>query len=216
MLRICKVCQSIKSIEDFRKHGQPKHGKPKHGRRHICKACQSQQKSIYNQTRRKENNLTHQAYRLAHPEKRRKETARYRVKYREELQRREQLRRTLHAVEIRLRRMLVPLVQRRAWGKKWREANRERHRELSSRHRAAKANAPLIEKIDREVIYARDKWVCQLCFSKVKTRKEASLDHVIPLSKNGNHTAQNLVLVHNKCNARKRDRTVLQQMRLFG
>jgi 5-methylcytosine-specific restriction endonuclease McrA len=59
----------------------------------------------------------------------------------------------------------------------------------------------------RLAIYKRDQWVCQLCFTEVdpnldiKDDWSASLDHIVPQSKGGTHTPDNLRLAHRWCNA---------------
>lgn len=56
----------------------------------------------------------------------------------------------------------------------------------------------------------RDGWVCALCFWFVDPeersgRMRATVDHVVPLSKGGRHTWENVQLTHGCCNAAKRD-----------
>jgi 5-methylcytosine-specific restriction endonuclease McrA len=105
-----------------------------------------------------------------------------------------------------------------------RAATARRHpetgRRKTQRYRARKHNAPRIEPINDHAIYTRDRWICQLCFRRVnpqgKKGEAPSLDHVIPLSQGGHHTAQNLVLTHWRCNRKKQARAVSQQQRLFG
>lgn len=46
----------------------------------------------------------------------------------------------------------------------------------------------------------RDHWKCAICSGAV-TRANWSLDHVIPLSKGGPHTYENVVLAHRGCNS---------------
>jgi 5-methylcytosine-specific restriction endonuclease McrA len=57
----------------------------------------------------------------------------------------------------------------------------------------------------RRVLYARDKWVCQYCATKLD-RATATCDHVKPLSKGGTHTWDNVVTACKPCNHRKADR----------
>jgi hypothetical protein len=58
-------------------------------------------------------------------------------------------------------------------------------------------------------VYERDRWVCQICGKKVNKnrlypdRMCASLDHIIPLSKGGPHTYNNVQLAHLACNVSK-------------
>lgn len=209
-MRVCKSCQISKPLDEY-----PKGRRSKDGHKQPCKVCTALQKSIQRKANRVQENLAQAKWRRENPAKWRAQTAAYRKKHREQLCLAEQARRKAKPEEIRARRNETPPEKRLAWSRQWRQANPEKSQEISSRRRAVCQNAPQIEKIDRMAIYVRDKWICQLCFRKVALA-EASLDHVIPLSKGGAHTAQNLVLVHRKCNASKRDRSVTQQMRLFG
>lgn len=58
-------------------------------------------------------------------------------------------------------------------------------------------------------IFERDGWICGICNDTVDPtlrfphHYSASLDHVIPLSKGGSHTAENCQLAHWVCNSRK-------------
>ena len=51
----------------------------------------------------------------------------------------------------------------------------------------------------------RDGWVCHICRQTVLP-EQASLDHVIPISKGGPHTRDNVKLAHLLCNQRKGNR----------
>lgn len=57
-----------------------------------------------------------------------------------------------------------------------------------------------IEPVNRDIVAERDGWRCGICGGKV-TRKNWSLDHVIPLSQGGPHTYANVVLAHRRCNS---------------
>ena len=54
----------------------------------------------------------------------------------------------------------------------------------------------------RALIYKRDDYECQYCGSK----KDLTLDHVIPRSKGGKDTWENLVACCNTCNLKKGDK----------
>lgn len=55
-------------------------------------------------------------------------------------------------------------------------------------------------------ILARDSYRCQYCFKKLNVMN-ATIDHVIPKSRGGNGTWENLVACCTDCNKRKGDRT---------
>ena len=72
------------------------------------------------------------------------------------------------------------------------------------------ANGP-VDSIDFDVVCARDGWRCGICGRKVRKSLKfphpmsASLDHIVPLSKGGTHTWQNVQCAHFICNSRKSD-----------
>lgn len=67
------------------------------------------------------------------------------------------------------------------------------------------------QQINRVEIFERDRWVCQLCSEPVNPelkfphRGSASLDHVTPLSRGGDHVPGNVQLAHLGCNSVKHD-----------
>jgi 5-methylcytosine-specific restriction endonuclease McrA len=58
-------------------------------------------------------------------------------------------------------------------------------------------------KITRRAVFARDRWTCQYCGSE---RHSLTVDHVIPRSKGGSSTWENIVACCAPCNKRKGDR----------
>ncbi|MGK7914502.1 MAG: HNH endonuclease [Prochloraceae cyanobacterium] len=60
--------------------------------------------------------------------------------------------------------------------------------------------------VNRREVLRRDKHQCQYCGSK----KRLTIDHVIPLSKSGKHSWENVVIACEACNSRKGDRTPQQ------
>jgi hypothetical protein len=69
-----------------------------------------------------------------------------------------------------------------------------------------------VEFVNPLKVFNRDKWICQLCnhpVSKIRDRRFidiASLDHIIPISKGGEHSYANTQLAHLSCNIRKGNR----------
>ena len=83
--------------------------------------------------------------------------------------------------------------------RKRRERERSKHR-----HRKLRNGG-----IDREAIFERDGWICQLCGKPVNPGirfpdpMSPSLDHIHPLALGGQHIPDNLQLAHYGCNSRK-------------
>lgn len=71
--------------------------------------------------------------------------------------------------------------------------------------RARKANGRT-ERFWRKTIYKRDNWICGICDKPVDPDldwpdpQSASLDHIIPLSHDGEHIRANVRLTHLHCN----------------
>jgi 5-methylcytosine-specific restriction endonuclease McrA len=61
-------------------------------------------------------------------------------------------------------------------------------------------------KITRRAVFARDSWTCQYCGS----RSNLTVDHVVPRSKGGASSWENIVASCAPCNRRKGDRTPRQ------
>lgn len=93
-------------------------------------------------------------------------------------------------------------------------AQRPKRAEARRRRYARQIHAPVVERIDSELIYKRDKGICSICHTYVKL-SDSSIDHVVPLSKGGEHSNRNCVLAHRRCNSKKGNRGATQQQRLF-
>ncbi len=90
----------------------------------------------------------------------------------------------------------------RAYGRQWAKNHPHQVADKSARRRAKIRSAPTVEKIDRLAIYHRDQGVCHLCRRKVSI-KTFNLDHLVPISRGGAHTAANLRVAHPRCNFRR-------------
>ncbi len=71
--------------------------------------------------------------------------------------------------------------------------------------RKGRGSGPFVA-LSRRNIYHRDGSMCQYCGKKFPT-SELSLDHVIPRSRGGGDSWENLVCACTNCNARKADKT---------
>lgn len=104
----------------------------------------------------------------------------------------------------------------------WRKSNPTQVRNHNRKRRALKYQTQ-VDPINEKLVYLRDGWVCQHCKKRVNKNLKhpnpmsASLDHIIPLSKGGTHTYNNVQLAHLSCNLSKRDNILPQgeQMRMF-
>ncbi|MGP3750907.1 HNH endonuclease [Streptomyces sp. IBSNAI001] len=93
-----------------------------------------------------------------------------------------------------------------------RELYPEATKAADQRRRARKAGAES-EIIRPGDVFVRDAWVCALCAGPVDAAAtwpspdSASVDHVVPLSRGGSHTMENVTTAHLRCNLSKGNRT---------
>jgi 5-methylcytosine-specific restriction endonuclease McrA len=89
--------------------------------------------------------------------------------------------------------------------KRWEQRNPFRSRlmdmEKTARFNRKKAGLH-VEKVDYQEILDRDGWRCYLCGEGV-IECNLSFDHVIPMLRGGPHTADNIRVVHIRCNDSK-------------
>lgn len=93
----------------------------------------------------------------------------------------------------------------------WKAKHPEASRKDSHRRRTALYGGVVEKFLDTE-IFERDDYICQLCCEPIDPflgwpdPLSASLDHVIPISRGGNHTRDNAQTAHLRCNLVKGDR----------
>lgn len=66
--------------------------------------------------------------------------------------------------------------------------------------------APTAELFTLDEIFERDGGVCHLCALPVDRDRDATVDHLIPVTRGGPHTRANAKLAHRGCNSRKGNR----------
>jgi len=79
---------------------------------------------------------------------------------------------------------------------------RERLHYLAGVRRRTREYNAYVEDVERIVVWERDNGVCYLCGDTVSFY-QMHLDHVIPISKGGEHSYVNIKATHGDCNQRK-------------
>lgn len=100
----------------------------------------------------------------------------------------------------------------------------QRHKKDARRakRRSSKHTNGQPDQFDRIEIFIRDGFVCGVCGDQVDETllypdpMSPSIDHVIPLSKGGSHTLDNVQCTHLDCNLRKGAGMVWSEANLFG
>ncbi len=89
-------------------------------------------------------------------------------------------------------------------GRRWASANPEKNAERAMR-RYARLKGATVENVDYPAIL--DGWICYLCGEPIEPdaprARCLSFDHVVPLSRGGEHSMANLRPAHLGCNSRK-------------
>lgn len=182
----------------------------------LCNECRKSyydldKKRAYNRkyvsSNRERVNEYHRQYREARPEVRQQAVERGRKHYQNNKEKcLEQSRRWHEANPDKVRQ------SQREYYYRNREARRENRRRWAQENpdivarqnetRRAREAGATVEEIDYQLIYKRDLDICYLCGRKVK-KSERHLDHVIPLSRGGPHSENNIRVTHARCNLKK-------------
>ena len=93
-----------------------------------------------------------------------------------------------------------------------------------SQQRRAKLLGSVVEDFTSKEIFERDNYICHLCGKRVRKKYKfpdtrcPTIDHIIPISRGGNHTKSNVKCAHHGCNIRKCNRTTDngEQLLMFG
>jgi 5-methylcytosine-specific restriction endonuclease McrA len=101
--------------------------------------------------------------------------------------------------------------KRQAAQKAWRAANRSKTRAYKQQRRA-QIKGGLVEDFTDIEIFERDHWICGICGEMIDSvigypdSLSPFLDHIVPLTKGGNHTRDNCQASHLRCNISKGNR----------
>jgi len=199
----CSACKQIKGFEYFSNSTKTKDGKD--ARCRECKSAQfkawmeknkeanlerAKQWRIENPERNRQNK---NAWNQAHPEKARQRTQEW-VKANPEKKR-----------ELNKQWDLAHPDKLRAKQRNWNKNNPQKVAQRNLRRRS-RVLAKGIYAISAKEIFNLLNKSCFYCQSKDKP----SLDHVIPVSRDGSHSIGNLVTACRSCNSSKRDLTIME------
>jgi len=197
----CTACVQTKSLAEFpRNCGRPD------GYDSRCKSCRDHAKRTFaaaNLDRERERKKQYAAATKARMLRRYHEDATYRA----ELGAKARARRLAHLDTYR--------AERRAYQRLWRQANPAKNLDFSGQYRARKMAAARVDKVDRAAVIARDRAICHICGKRVLDPKAIHLDHLVPVSKGGDHTANNLAVAHASCNLSRGAGRIPAQLRLL-
>ena len=188
-MKTCTKCHQDKSLVDFYKRDANRWMSQ-------CKECLRAGRAFWREANRVKERARHCAYRRAHTGQSYGGSPEYMRTWR-----------AAHPNYFRERAAAHPEKLR-----EWKAANPTRLRQYKQTRRARKRRA-FKEHVSLEEVIRRDKNRCGICGTIVAIGME-SLDHVLPLSRGGEHSYRNVQLAHKRCNSSKGDRIIGQQFRL--
>lgn len=84
------------------------------------------------------------------------------------------------------------------------------HRNRAQQRRDRGGDEIKLSRSDKERLYDRQNGLCPCCAEAVESIDGAETDHVKPLSKGGDNSWANLILVHAQCNREKHNKTLVE------
>ena len=84
-----------------------------------------------------------------------------------------------------------------------------KNKRVTRQRRNARKRMAHVESVDPIIVFKRDNWRCAYCKCKVirsnggYEHRAATMDHVVPISKGGPHTYENIVTACQQCNNKK-------------
>lgn len=104
--------------------------------------------------------------------------------------------------------------RRRASARAWNQRNKDKIAQAAYLRRARLRDAGIVEAVDVVLLAQRDRNRCGICGKSVLLA-ERTIDHIVPVSKGGEHSYANTQLAHSRCNSARGNRGA-GQIRLFG
>ena len=169
----CKDCERSRLVKFFSKHPRTRDRLQPR-----CKDCQRAMSKKHYEDNKQEYVDRAAAWAKANPEKAKAQSKKQQQKFR--------------------RKNRAYYLKRHADYKK---VNRGQFTEYENRRRARKRGTE-VEPIDRRAVYDRDEGLCHLCGDHVNY-EDMHMDHVIPLSREGTHTYDNVAVACEPCNRKK-------------
>ena len=219
---LCTKCGEQRNEGDFYK-------RPDGRLRRPCKSCHHQSRRQYQSKHRERSRQWRAAHREmrreynrqwyeANAERERAHQRRWRAANREAVREQQRQYRVVHREarrEYHGRWYKANAEAKREAVRQWHKAHPEQSREQGALRRARKKNAPFIERIGRAYVFQRDRGRCHICGKKVDP-KDWHLDHLVSLSRSGDHSYRNVAVSHPECNLKKGADRIAAQLRLFG
>lgn len=180
-MKYCAKCRTLKSLDSYSSNRTTKDGL-----QYNCKAC--------NKAYQEANAEKRAEYRREYYQANRERLIAYWAEYREKHP--DRVKASARANYQRYREKHLEIRRRYC------RENPEQIRDHNDKRRAMLRGAAGAEKISRRRVWEREGGRCHICGERVPYEK-ATLDHLIPLSKGGEHSYLNVRIAHGPCNSRR-------------
>lgn len=204
--RPCIRCGETKPLSAFGPNSRMRLGVES-----CCRACRNadaKARRDANPEMQRKNRETAATWRARNPEKVRQGRKRYYETHREEIAKRDRRRRVEKAEQLRAYHReynLKNIEKRLEKNRKWNAANPDKYYNQRARHRARKY-ATRTGPVDLDALWTGSCGICDGPMDGDLKRPDPmskSVDHIVPLSRGGTHTQDNLQWTHLRCNLRK-------------
>lgn len=192
--KACKTCGATKALSDFRRSGITRDGYGAH-----CLSCSRAQTREYKAIAKQRDPMAVRAQEAL-------DARRWRARNPELARAR--------GLEAGRKWRLADPARKNAATRAWYAANLDHARAIkrkSSLNRHSKKLLAFVEEIDPLVVFERDGGVCGICGGSVSRLERWHVDHVMPLSRGGQHAYDNVQLAHAHCNISKGARLPLRK-----
>ena len=208
----CSKCGTIKPLSDYSRDK-----KAKDGHFAACKECEKIRRAKWEAQNGDKIKAASKVYIETHKEEIRKRNQRHyqenhdyhiqrKRKYNKEKRKQIAQHKQKYYVQNREREL--------ARCKKWAKENPEKAAQKTMK-RAAIKKSRTIGCVDYTKILERDGYVCHICGGNVPP-EELHFDHIIPLSRGGVHSEENIAVSHAVCNMRKSNKTLDEYLMLIS
>lgn len=201
--RVCSKCGEAKPLNQFEKDNRVPSGR---GTR--CRVCVREYARQWRNTNRDAYNAYFKSYYQQHKDEHAEDTSRW---YRANKSKVRAAGRRRYAVnpdplkEKRQRQYWAKPDRERANARRWRKANPIAHRAHEAHRRALKLHSNgKYTPADVQRLLETQAGLCHWCQSLLDVYH---VDHVVPLSRGGSNSAENIALACPSCNLRKKDKT---------
>lgn len=196
-MKECRGCRQAKPIDCFNKDRSRSDGLSR-----VCRECAAAYQRARNLAEPERNRSRVKSWQRNNPEKRNAKSRAWSARNhdrRKQISRESALRRYWSDPDTARRKGVI-------LAKRFRTQNPEAFKAIAFRARNTRRARQLgseKEPVDYWRITQRDRMVCHICKTPVRSKSELEFDHVIPLAKGGPHVETNIAVSHRRCNRQK-------------